>query len=66
MRKRAAQGAVEYLLMSALAIIILVWAVHHLIGASGRAAELADALSSADSELNRRAVSEIISNINSS
>jgi hypothetical protein len=65
MSKRVAQGVIEYLLMSALTVMILVWAVHHLLGASGRTTELGDALSNVENDFNKKAISEIISNIDS-
>ncbi|ASJ00924.1 hypothetical protein A3K92_05230 [Thermococcus gorgonarius] len=66
MRRLRAQGAVEYLLMAALVLIILVWGFHYLRIAKGEHGNLAESLSSSESRLNEKIRSEISSNLNSS
>lgn len=65
MGRRSAQGVVEYLLVSGIILITIGWAIHHLFGVEGKVVNLEESLSTADSEFNRKALSEIISNINS-
>lgn len=65
MPKHPAQGTVEYLLMIALVIIIVAWAVRYLIGVKGGARELGDSLSTAEGELNSKVSEEVSSNLNS-
>ena len=61
--KYRAQGAVEYLLMAALVLIILVWSLHYAKIIKGGEENLADSLSNAESQFNQRVLSEVSSNL---
>ena len=65
MGRLRAQGAVEYLLMVALVLIIVVWGFHYMRIIKGEHEKLADSLSRADSNLNEKIRSEISSNLDS-
>jgi len=63
--KYRAQGAVEYLLMMALVLVILVWSLHYAKIIRGGQEKLANSLSSDEETLNRKIISEVSSNLNS-
>ncbi|AJC72221.1 hypothetical protein X802_08790 [Thermococcus guaymasensis DSM 11113] len=61
--KRVAQGTVEYLLMTALVLIIIVWGIYYVRILKGGQEKLADNLSNAEKRFNEKVLSEVSSNI---
>ncbi|WP_297487437.1 class III signal peptide-containing protein [Thermococcus sp.] len=63
--KYRAQGAVEYLLMVGLVLIVIVWSLYYIKVIRGGQEHLASSLSSDEQTLNRKILSEVSSNLNS-
>ncbi|WP_456365284.1 class III signal peptide-containing protein [Thermococcus sp.] len=63
--KYRAQGALEYLLIMALVLVILVWSLHYARIIKSGQENLASSLSSDEQTLNRKILSEVSSNLNS-
>lgn len=61
--KRRAQGAIEYILMMALVLIILVWGLHYAKIIKGGEENLANSLSNAEDRFNEQVLSEVSSNL---
>jgi len=61
--KRNAQGAIEYLLMIGLILIIVVWGLHYAKIIKGGEENLANSLSSSEKKFDEKILSEISSNL---
>ncbi|ASJ06967.1 class III signal peptide-containing protein [Thermococcus pacificus] len=66
MGRLRAQGAVEYLLIMTLVLIILAWSIYNLRVAKRQHENLADFLSSSEDRFNEKIRSEISSSLDSS
>jgi len=61
--KRRAQGAIEYLLIMALILIIVVWGLHYVKIIKGGEENLAESLSDTEKRFNEKVLSEVSSNL---